>query len=155
MRLLILISLFLPAIMFAQKKEIKTRDVKNLTINGNNTTVNIAKVEITEQYKPATVFDTAISFIDTTGEFVTQIRLKTRSGEPFFNVSLQLIFSDSVLNVKRDFIGGGTAMMQSYGLGEDFKSYGYDASQINARYLLFTVKSKKKVFTTIYGVSEK
>ena len=150
--------ILLPMILLgfrAQTQQFNTRiDTVNaevLNIIGNRKVV-IGTIIMPSTNKPKILLYKASQHKDSSsGEYMTEFLFKTPDNTPFLAVNIILKFNTPVTFVRAAGFGG-TSYLEQQAVNAEKDLFQYKASQVNADSLKFIVRSRGKIFTTIYGI---
>ncbi|RKR82654.1 hypothetical protein BDD43_2839 [Mucilaginibacter gracilis] len=130
-------------------------EVKELNIYSKDAKINIGKVIINKTEKVKITLLSSYQIKETTGTFITAFCIGNNDSNTMFSLKLKLVFSAPVDSV--DVKGlqvylGNFPELQEDKLSFYFSSPSIQASYYNKSQLIFIIKSKYKIETTITGI---
>jgi hypothetical protein len=147
------ILLMLPLGILAQTQQFNTHidTVKTdvLNIIGNRKVV-IGTIIMPSTGKPKVLLNKASQYKDSTGDYITEFVFVTPENVPFVNVNIVMKFNMPFISANATF--SGAAFSTGQGTNPEKDVFQFKAAQVIADSLVFTIRSKAKIFTTIYGI---
>jgi hypothetical protein len=120
-----------------------------LNIIGNKKVV-IGTILMPSTGKPKVLLSKAFQYKDSIGDCVTEFVLVTPENVPFINVNIRFEFDTPFMSVNES--DGGESFDPETGRNQAKTEWWFKAAQVVAPSLVFTIKSKENILTTIHGI---
>lgn len=120
-----------------------------LNIIGNRKVV-IGTIIMPSTGKPKVLLSKASQYKDSTGDYITEFVFVTPEHVPFVNVNILFKFNVQFISVKE--FDSGPSFNPQTGRNQEKNEWWFKASQVITDALVFTIRSKEQIFTTIYGM---